>query len=167
MNERDTDLLTRFLKENDIRCPSCGYSLRNCQSEKCPECGATLELSLRARPVSAWWWVGLIGLVISEIMPTILLATSLPSAQRIGTAEEVSQMVARRFSPSSELIEWSPLVQLAIVVSAGAILLGLLIASRRRFGGWNRFAQMSAGLAGALSPVLVIGLLVLMARGYW
>ena len=40
-------LLERFLSERDVDCPACGYNLRQLKSDRCPECGDPLELSLR------------------------------------------------------------------------------------------------------------------------
>ena len=40
-------LLEQFLSERDVNCPACGYNLRQLKSDRCPECGDPLELSLR------------------------------------------------------------------------------------------------------------------------
>jgi hypothetical protein len=39
-------LLTRYLSQRDLRCPSCRYNLRDVQSAACPECGDPLELTI-------------------------------------------------------------------------------------------------------------------------
>jgi hypothetical protein len=40
-------LLERYLADRDIVCPGCAYNLRGLRSDRCPECGDQLELSLR------------------------------------------------------------------------------------------------------------------------
>lgn len=160
-------MLRQFLAERDARCPSCGYSLRAGQSHQCPECGTALELVLRARPVTAWWHVAVIGLSVSVLVLAMYLLESLPTAERIAAHDELIRMVAMGFSTQSDLIDWSMLAQIAIVLGASAVLLGWVIASRRRFAQWNPHLQIVAGVTGALSPLVLIGLLALMARGWW
>jgi len=109
----------------------------------------------------------MIGVTISEIVLALFLFDSLPSAERVAAQQQIIQMVARGFSPSSDLIDWSILVQLALLASAGAVLMGWMWASRRRCAEWNPHVQFVTGLAGVLSPLLLIGLLALMSRGWW
>ena len=37
-------LLRLYLARRDVRCPLCGYNLRNLTSARCPECGEIIEL---------------------------------------------------------------------------------------------------------------------------
>jgi hypothetical protein len=56
-------LLEQFLAERDVVCPSCAYNLRGLKSDRCPECGDVLELSLRlVEPRQAALITGLVGL---------------------------------------------------------------------------------------------------------
>ncbi len=56
-------LLEPFLAERDIVCPGCGYNLRGLRSDRCPECGDELELSLKlVEPRQAPLITGLVGL---------------------------------------------------------------------------------------------------------
>lgn len=41
-----TVLLTQFLAGHDTPCPVCRYNLRDLTGDRCPECGATLQLSV-------------------------------------------------------------------------------------------------------------------------
>ncbi len=43
----DPSQVVQFLAQNDVVCPSCGYSLRGCAQPCCPECGDALQLGLR------------------------------------------------------------------------------------------------------------------------
>jgi hypothetical protein len=38
--------LAAHLAEQDTPCPGCGYNLRGCQNQSCPECGIALVLSV-------------------------------------------------------------------------------------------------------------------------
>jgi len=41
-------LLLRFLCDNDVPCPVCGYNLRNLTHDVCPECGQQIALKVGA-----------------------------------------------------------------------------------------------------------------------
>lgn len=56
-------LLEQFLSERDVVCPGCAYNLRGLKSDRCPECGDELELSLKlVEPRQAPLIAGLVGL---------------------------------------------------------------------------------------------------------
>ena len=56
-------LLEQFLAERDAVCPGCGYNLRQLKSDRCPECGDALILSLRlVEPRQFSLIAGLVGL---------------------------------------------------------------------------------------------------------
>jgi hypothetical protein len=56
-------LLEQFLSERDLVCPGCSYNLRGLKSDRCPECGDELELSLKlVEPRQAPLIAGLVGL---------------------------------------------------------------------------------------------------------
>lgn len=46
LTPHDADLLTAYLSERDEPCPRCGYNLRNLISNRCPECGDFIRLSV-------------------------------------------------------------------------------------------------------------------------
>lgn len=52
----DREHLQQYLSGRDVRCPKCGYNLRNCEMDRCPECGTELELTVDQRnpPLAAW-----------------------------------------------------------------------------------------------------------------
>jgi uncharacterized paraquat-inducible protein A len=41
-------LLASHLADRDQPCPACGYNLRGCAQETCPECGAKLALTVES-----------------------------------------------------------------------------------------------------------------------
>jgi hypothetical protein len=162
---RDAELLRGFLEERNLPCPACGYSLRGCTSSKCPECGTALELALRARPIPAWWHAGVIGLALAVMMLALLLLRSLPAAAELAAQDHARQLAAGGFFPESSLIDWPILFRIAFALAAGGILLAWLFAARRRFAQWSARNQAGIGLAAASAPLLVVGLLWLLARG--
>ena len=65
MNERESRLefLRAFLAERDVPCPLCGYNLRALTTEKCPECGSEVEVTVGlTEPRMAAFIAGLVGL---------------------------------------------------------------------------------------------------------
>jgi predicted RNA-binding Zn-ribbon protein involved in translation (DUF1610 family) len=64
-------LLRRFLAQRDVDCSACGYSLHGLTGEACPECGATIELKLLPRRMSA-------GHVVLVSLCAIAVGFSLP-----------------------------------------------------------------------------------------
>jgi hypothetical protein len=67
-------LLERYLADRDIVCPGCAYNLRGLTSDRCPECGDRLELSLRlVEPKQAPLIAGLVGLSAGAGLGGLLL----------------------------------------------------------------------------------------------
>lgn len=64
------DDLIAFLRDRDVYCPLCSYNLRDLQSDRCPECGRELQLT--------------IGLVEPYLRAWIALAVSLFAAGGVG-----------------------------------------------------------------------------------
>jgi hypothetical protein len=42
----DAELLKAYLADRDVPCPGCGYSLKGCVAEACPECGHAVTLAI-------------------------------------------------------------------------------------------------------------------------
>jgi DNA-directed RNA polymerase subunit RPC12/RpoP len=66
----DRDLLEAFLASRDIVCPRCSYNLRGSASDRCPECGARLALSLSIAsddPRTVWDGLALIAVVLTGL----------------------------------------------------------------------------------------------------
>jgi hypothetical protein len=46
-------LLASFLADHDVPCPGCEYNLRGLAEQRCPECGASIELDVRRESTAA------------------------------------------------------------------------------------------------------------------
>ncbi len=72
----DTALLREFLDRNDADCPLCQYNLRGLTTDRCPECGRSIELTVRVTDGSFGRWVWCLaascGLVPLGILFTII-----------------------------------------------------------------------------------------------
>ncbi len=67
-------LLEQFLSAHDVVCPGCSYNLRGLKSDRCPECGDALELSLKlVEPRQAPLIAGLVGLSAGAGLGGLLL----------------------------------------------------------------------------------------------
>ena len=59
---RETELLESFLAGRSHPCPVCGYDLRDLRSDRCPECGRVLRLTVtQERPQRAAFVIGLMA----------------------------------------------------------------------------------------------------------
>jgi hypothetical protein len=58
-----TEALTPAFDAPDRFCPGCGYDLRGIGSERCPECGLTIDLTLAATSAIPWTHRRRIGVV--------------------------------------------------------------------------------------------------------
>ncbi len=52
-------LLLELLHDNDVPCPVCRYNLRGITSERCPECGIQIRLTIGAAEPYPTAWVAL------------------------------------------------------------------------------------------------------------
>lgn len=67
-------LLEQYLDQRDVCCPGCSYNLRGLKSDRCPECGDRLELSLRLlEPRQGALIAGLVGLSAGAGLGGLLL----------------------------------------------------------------------------------------------
>ena len=66
--------LLLFVRGRDVLCPGCAYNLRDLTSDRCPECGQELELSLRlAEPRQGPLIAGLVGLAAGAGLSGLLI----------------------------------------------------------------------------------------------
>ena len=55
----DQDWLVAFLRDRDVPCPLCGYNLRGLTSDRCPECGREVRLSVGMADPYLRYWIAL------------------------------------------------------------------------------------------------------------
>ena len=67
-------LLEKYLADRDVVCPGCAYNLHGLKSDRCPECGDALQLSLQlVEPRQAALIAGLVGLSAGAGLGGLLL----------------------------------------------------------------------------------------------
>ncbi len=120
--------LINWLARHDAACPVCAYALRGLQSDRCPECGCTLSLSVTSDQLALWPWL------------VAIIAFSLG----LGFDGVVSLIVgtAITFEPPRSPAEFriAATMVTGFVVLGGMCLLGVIAISRRR-SAWNRLSR--------------------------
>ncbi len=123
LTPHDADLLTAYLSERDEPCPLCGYNLRNLTSNRCPECGDFIRLSIVSiEPRLAAYITTLVACCLGFGGGTLFGIVVLIRAPSYWWSTAAARVL---------LAQW--------VVSAA--LLPYLLARRRRFRGLSRRAQ--------------------------
>lgn len=46
----DAELLASYLADRDVACAGCGYNLKGCVADQCPECGGAIVLGVVRHP---------------------------------------------------------------------------------------------------------------------
>jgi hypothetical protein len=73
-HDSSATLLMQFLSDRDVLCSQCRYNLRRLQTDRCPECGQTLVLSVNvSEPKQRMLIAGLIGLSAGAGLSGLLL----------------------------------------------------------------------------------------------
>lgn len=73
----EAELLKAYLAERDVACPGCGYNLKGCVTEKCPECGSKIGIRVQAQAQTLWWlpilvvtgWAAMIAYLAIRFIP--------------------------------------------------------------------------------------------------
>lgn len=151
--ERESELLKQLLALREIPCPVCGYNLRGIESDKCPECGAKLDLRVGSSDLKLGLWIAAIlgvalplgfGLIMTLLFSYMSLKEGLPGTRRVVTL----------FGPC-----------LALTILEG-LALSLLWYKRKRF--WRQTAHNQRQIAfmciGASAVLAIVVIAVLMSN---
>ena len=65
-SQQESELLKQLLALREFPCPVCGYNLRGIESDKCPECGAKLDLRVGSTDLKIGPWL---ACVLSAALP--------------------------------------------------------------------------------------------------
>lgn len=150
-------VLADFLSERDTRCPSCSYSLRGCQSDRCPECGATLSLRLASERLGAGWWMGgVLGSAVSLGMTVVFLFPSIQMVSAMFANPYLQSQVRAGVSPMSILPHWKGMWPLAVLTAATCLLFGWMISQRGAFARRGAWVNATLGVLGACSPLILL-----------
>ena len=141
--QQESELLKQLLALREIPCPVCGYNLRGIESDKCPECGAKLDLRVGSSDLKLGLWIAAI------------LAIALPLGfATIWAALFCYFWIVKGNYDSGEWIATGSLLLLALIEGFA---LGVLVRIRKRF--WTMRKQTQCLVAAAcivISIVLVI-----------
>ena len=117
--QRESELLKQLLALREIPCPVCGYNLRAIESDKCPECGAKLDLRVGSSDLKLGLWIAAI------------LAIALPLGfATIWAALFCYFWIVKGNYDSGEWIATGSLLLLALIEGFA---LGVLVRIRKRF----------------------------------
>jgi hypothetical protein len=117
-SQTDEQMLLAFVATRDVRCPACGYNLRQLHSNTCPECGNALRLS-----------VGLVDSV-GRAWITALVAALIPAG--CGLPFLVAITIALFSGASWSAVDLDPGITIIILYTAGCLVGALLLLTNRR-----------------------------------
>ena len=119
-----SDALFEVLATRDAQCPVCKYNLRQLRQPRCPECGRSLELSVRATDVPVAAWITSLVALLPAAPFGVLFLIFMGEEAHWGFAD---------FRTAGE--QWGLVLGLyAIMAVPGSI---FLLISRRRFAQWQ------------------------------
>ena len=157
--------LRGFLRDANVPCPGCGYSLRGCAGERCPECGSAFTLGLvLTHATSAWWFAALMGALASVAMAAWLVFRIFSRVVVVVEDPSLRMLVDAGMAPTSALPNWNIAIASVALMLAALLLLAAVLGLRRRFAllpnRWQRFW----GVLALISPLLVLGVVALLPR---
>lgn len=139
----DAVQLATYLATHDIRCPVCKYDLRLIESDRCPECGASLQLRVGSSDLRLKYWI------------TVLLAFTIP----LGFFGVVSIMAASYWLSddfNSDEDRYVFVISAVFTATVSSIVL-LLIRVRRWFWRLSPIRQRMLGLISLMLGGAAIG----------
>ena len=139
----DAALLRTYLATHDLPCPVCGYELHLIESNRCPECGANLDLRVGSSDLRLMWWI------------TSLVSFTIPLGFfGVMTTIATGILISRGFASGQD---WSALISAAAASVVFAVIVALLIRNRRRFWSLSPRRQRLIGLASLVLAGFALG----------
>ena len=153
-------LVVEFLRDRDLACPACLHNLRAATADRCPECGTPLHLEVTGSVSGVFWWLAsVLGLGIGMLIAGSVLLYLLEGVGQSNEGRRLLQLVKVGVVPASEVPPWGTIAWVTTLVSLLGIGLAYAITSRRMFGRMTPRIRVPIGLAFALIPLMVLGLL--------
>src|SRR4051794_7836067 len=113
----DPELSDDEVAISELFCPACGYNLHGLVSDRCPECGLSIDLETLNRSVIPWTHRERIGR-IRAFGRTVMLAARSPRTLAQDASRPVSYCDAQLFRWTVVLLAAFPLMVAAIVIRA-------------------------------------------------
>jgi hypothetical protein len=159
----DAAAITAFLERADVCCPTCGYRLTGCPTNRCPECGEAFVFRLGRRlGGAAWWWTAVAGVAMATGPVALFAVIRLFKIAEL-TGPEVRMLMGDHgktvVSYAADLPNTFRFVALATLLGVALV---WLINARRAWRLMSARAQVILGVLGAAMPMIVLGLLALM-----
>ena len=144
--QQESELLKQLLALREIPCPVCGYNLRGIESDKCPECGAKLDLRVGSSDLKLGLWIAaILGVALPlgfGVIMTLLFSYIVFFERLHGAGEE------------------NMLGLLLLLTIVEGVALGLLLRKRKNF--WRNtiqyqrtIATMCIGVSAILTTIVI------------
>ncbi len=152
--------LQAALGDMDVCCETCGYNLRGCTSDHCPECGVPLTLIVGSSDArSGWWLASIFGSGLSTLISIVLLLHIIAPVAAVLQNPQI-----RMGGFGTSLPRWRSITfTLACALICGGLLCWVVV-NRRQFNRLKKINRQLLGLVILASPLALIGLLLLFVR---
>jgi len=104
------------LQTDSLHCPDCGYNLFGIASDRCPECGLSIDRSILGESRLAWSHRRRIGRV-RAFLRTNVLVTFQPRRIALEVNRPVNYADAQKFRHLCILLAWLPLVAVVLWIA--------------------------------------------------
>jgi len=151
------DALVLFLRDRDVACPACRYSLRGIESKRCPECGIELRLQIAHRHATPFTWLAACFALSLTTLMSLMFAWRAFSALELAASDaRLTMLIEHGLAPSPGTPNWSNLI---IVVAAALIAIAAfawLITARRMWLHLPLALRIGLALAAIASPLVLL-----------
>lgn len=143
----ESELLKQLLALREYPCPVCGYNLKGIESDKCPECGANLDINIISADLKLGpWLAALLGFGLPLGFASITVALFCVFA------------IGSNFFNSSD---WLIAGLLALLALIEGLALRVLVRYRRRF--WRMPIKSQRQTAFACIGISIILMIIVLS----